>query len=337
MTHGQCCPWVFLGEQNETLLHTVDCCCFLTSPTVAFAYDDLSGGWAVPSLDTSISIANDVMNQTIIREFVAKEVRAKAVVRSNKTNVRDENLQEKSNINLSENSEYLRFNSSIIRRKQNFAQFIAKTKPNNPEGAQQMERIFSSSDVIAAIAKGISSFGLRVDNVADAYTVYWTNAWLGSRGRSDTLTQQQISSVRTQAARALLSIPAFVSASDTQKQQMAEAMLVQAALIEAYIGNAKSDPALMTKVKAAIVQGAKGMGLDLYKMTLTPDGFIPAKRGSAVDDSDIPSLPEDTPSEAELASNTGDETAPNYALIAAAGGAGLGGMFLLGKAMGRKS
>jgi hypothetical protein len=118
---------------------------------------------------------------------------------------------------------------------------------------------------------------------------------------------------------------------------MAEAMLVQAALIEAYIGNAKSDPALMTKVKAAIVQGAKGMGLDLYKMTLTPDGFIPAKRGSAVDDSDIPSLPEDTPSEAELASNTGDETAPNYALIAAAGGAGLGGMFLLGKAMGRKS
>jgi hypothetical protein len=132
------------------------------------------------------------MNQTIIREFVAKEVRAKAVVRSNKTNVRDENLQEKSNINLSENSEYLRFNSSITRRKQNFAQFIAKTKSNNPEGAQQMERIFSSSDVIAAIAKGISSFGLRVDNVADAYTVYWTNAWLGSRGRSDTLTQQKI-------------------------------------------------------------------------------------------------------------------------------------------------
>jgi hypothetical protein len=45
---------------------------FLTNSTVAFAYDDLSGGWAVPSLDTSISIANDVMNQTIIREVVAK-------------------------------------------------------------------------------------------------------------------------------------------------------------------------------------------------------------------------------------------------------------------------
>ena len=115
-----------------------------------------------------------------------------------------------------------------------------------------------------------------------------------------------------------------------------QALLVQAALIEAYVDNAKSDPALMKKVKAAIAQGAKGMGLDLYKMTLTSDGFVPDKRGSAIDEDDLQSGSESD--EQALASTEPAESgeSPNYALIAAAG-AGLGGMFLLGKVMGRKS
>jgi hypothetical protein len=107
-------------------------------------------------------------------------------------------------------------------------------------------------------------------------------------------------------------------------------------MIEAYIGNAKSDPALMSKVKAAIAKGGKGMGLDLYAMNLTPNGFVLGKRGSAVDDIDM--VPGSESNEQALATATpsSDKEVPNYALIAAAGGAGLGGMFLLGKAMERK-
>jgi hypothetical protein len=231
----------------------------------------------------------------------------------------------------------LSYSASAAVRKNNLSNFVKKTRAVDPEGASKMEAMFASTDVIGAIGKGIAPFGLRTNNVADAYTVYWTNAWLGSRGRNDTLSKQQISAVRNQAANALLTTPAFSSASNAQKQEMSEALLVQAALIEAYVDNAKSDPALMTKVKAAIAQGAKGMGLDLYKMTLTSDGFVPAKRGSAVDEDDLQLGSESEEQGLASTEPSGNSESPNYALIAAAGGAGLGGMFLLGKTISRRN
>lgn len=61
-------------------------------------------------------------------------------------------------------------------------------------------------------------------------------------------------------------------------------------------------------------------------MTLTQGGFVPAdRRGEA-----------DTGKANALASTTPPPAQPPYALIAAAGGAGLGAVFLIGKAMGRK-
>jgi hypothetical protein len=48
--------------------------------------------------------------------------------------------------------------------------------------------------------------------------------------------------VRKQTANALLSSPEFVSASDPQKQEMAEALLIQTALIEAFVESAEADP-----------------------------------------------------------------------------------------------
>jgi hypothetical protein len=293
--------------------------------------DDYGGGWAVPSLETSISISNDIVRRQI---FDNQILNSRNSSDDSPRSLNKSALQATPKLASAQQISSLNFTPSATRRKANLAQFVDKTRVDNPEGAAQMAQLFASTDVIGAIGKGIAPFGLRVNNLADAYTVYWTNAWLGSRGRDDTLSKQQIAAVRNQAANALLATPGIASASDAGKQEMAEAMLVQAALIEAYVGNAKSDPALMTKVKAAIAQGAKGMGLDLYLMTLTPNGFVPAKKGSAVDDAISPPPGEDAQA---LASKSQSDDAPNYALIAAAGGAGLGGMFLLGKAMGRKS
>ena len=309
-----------------------------STPYTAGAQSEYGGGWAVPTLDTSISITNDVINREITNKIVRDEIATKGRVSPNIFTGGSKRSLQSAPAASSQQRLSLSFRPSLLRRKQNLAQFVNKTRADNPEGAAQMAKLFATTDVIGVIGQGIAPFGLRVDNVADAYTVYWTNAWLGSRGRSDTLSQQQLTAVKNQATNALLAIPAFISASDAQKQEMAEAMLVQAAMIEAYIGNAKSDPALMSKVKAAIAKGGKGMGLDLYAMNLTPNGFVLGKRGSSVDDRDIPRAPGSEYPEQALAANDDAprDPASNYALIAVAGGAGLGGMFLLGKAMGRK-
>jgi hypothetical protein len=304
----------------------------LTPQTAIAGPDDYGGGWAVPSLETSISISNDIVRRQIFDNQILNS-RGSSDYEPRSTN--RSALQAMPKNASAQQISSLNFIPSEARRKANLAEFVDKTRANNPEGAAQMAQLFASTDVISAIGKGIAPFGLKVNNLADAYTVYWTNAWLGSRGRDDTLSKQQIDSVRSQAANALLAVPGIAAASDAGKQEMAEAMLVQAALIEAYVGNAKSDPALMSKVKAAIAQGAKGMGLDLYTMTLTADGFVPAKKGSAADE-ELPSSTGHEEAQA-LASNSPADSAPNYTLIAAAGGAGFGGMLLLGKMLGRKS
>jgi hypothetical protein len=227
----------------------------------------------------------------------------------------------------------LNYKPSLTAQKRNLANFVAKTRAVDPAAAAELERLFTS-DLMRQIDTGMRGLGLSSSNVADAYALYWTSAWLGARGRDDNLPSKQMIAVRDQAARALLSTSVFSTASDQQKQELTDALLVQSALIAGYVNGGKQDAALMPKVKAAIAQGAKSMGLDLYAMTLTEDGFVPAKKGSAIDEgiSTVPGREEQA-----LASNTPAENAPNYALIAAAGGAGLGGMFLLGKVMERKN
>jgi hypothetical protein len=122
----------------------------------------------------------------------------------------------------------------------------------------------------------MASVGLKSNNVADAYAVYWTTAWLGTRGRSDDLPKSQMIAVRNQAASALSATSLFAKATNVQKQEMAEAMILQAVLISAFVDSAKSDATLMNQVKVAITQGAKGIGINLDKMTLTANGFVPS-------------------------------------------------------------
>jgi hypothetical protein len=81
--------------------------------------------------------------------------------------------------------------------------------------------------------------------------------------------------VRNQSAKTLLVIPQFRSATNAQKQQMAEEMLIRAALISAAVDAAKSDLTVLNQVKIALAQDAKRMGLDVDRMTLSSQGFRP--------------------------------------------------------------
>ncbi len=171
----------------------------------------------------------------------------------------------------------LTYKPSTTNRRANLKRFVEKTRQVNPKGAVQMEQLFSSKDVISQINQGMVKAGLKPNNVADAYALYWTSAWLGSRGRNENLPKSQMIAIRDQAANALLKVPEFTSATDVQKQELSEALLIQAALIDAAIEEAKSDPALLAQTQKAIAKGAEGFGLDLYSMTLTSQGFRPVR------------------------------------------------------------
>jgi hypothetical protein len=235
-------------------------------PQKTLIADSLDGGWAVPSLDTAISIGRDVVNREILNKIACKGCRS----------TDSSNQNSSPQVKPIQKNARLDFKSSLNRRKQNLSRFVEKTRDKDPQGAAQMAKLFASTDVIEQVTKSIAPYGLQTNNVADVYAVYWASAWLGSRGRNENLPKSQIIAIKNQATGALSSTAQFSSATDAQKQEFAEALLIQAALIDASIDYAKSDPALLSKVKVAISQGAKAMGLELDRMTLTPQGFRPA-------------------------------------------------------------
>ena len=225
------------------------------------------------------------------------------------------------------------YSKSNTRTRANLAKFVEKTRSTDPVGAAKMAEMFASTDIIGMIDQKMQqAYGMRANNVADAYALWWTSAWMGSQGRSDDATPGQMAMVKRQAANALASTPEFATASDAGKQEMAEAMLVQVILMTATVETYKSDPAMLAKTRTAIAKGAREMGIDLNSMKLTDEGFRPSGKTGAIDPTPDQQQASATPAPAAPAT----DKSPPYALMAAAGGAGLGGVFLLGKMMGRK-
>jgi hypothetical protein len=229
----------------------------------------------------------------------------------------------------------LTYTPSMERRRANFAQFVAKSRKKDPKGAAMLEKELASSDVIAKMGRELSAFGMRTDNVGDAYAAWWLNAWLASRQRTDTPSARQIAAVREQAAQAMKSVPEMAGASDAVKQEMAEANLVQAALIGAYMEHARGNPGLFKQVAAAVRKGARASGLNLDAMELTDDGFVPGGVGTIEDESDkrVASTPADKPQLAAAREKDGNDTIV-YAVGAAAVAGLIGGVWL---ARGRRS
>ena len=175
--------------------------------------------------------------------------------------------------------------------------------------------------------------GLRADNVADAYTLWWVIAWHAVQQRDGNSDPSVMRAVKAQATQALLNAPEFLNASDAQKQEIAEALIIQAGLIDGHMENAKGNKKYQSDLAKAVNQGARSMGLDLTKMSLTQDGFVPRSGGR----SDAGDAAGD---DSQLAANNGAQAdganMGDYVLYAVAGTGLLAGMFALGKGFSKK-
>lgn len=169
----------------------------------------------------------------------------------------------------------LGYTPSKARRGANLTAFVEKTRAVDPNGAADLQRLFAEGDTIERIGAAIAPVGLRVDNLADVYALWWITAWQATRGDNDTLGRDMYAAVRAQAARVLNGAGSPARASDGEKQELAEALLVQTMLIDAAVEQAKGNPALMRQVSAAVAKGARSMGLNMAAMEITGGGFVP--------------------------------------------------------------
>lgn len=167
----------------------------------------------------------------------------------------------------------LTYAATLTRTRANVADFADKSRAVDPQGAAELEKLFAEQDVMELVEAELRKVGLTRTNLADAYTVWWTSAWLGLQGRNDDLTRAQMQAVKQQAVDAMLATPQVLVLDDAGKQKCAEALLIQAMLIGTSVDAAKEQPALMARTKAAIEKGARATGVDLSALTLGKDGF----------------------------------------------------------------
>ena len=207
----------------------------------------------------------------------------------------------------------LRYMPSKERRAANLAKFVQKTRAADPQGATDLQKLFAEGDFIERIGGLVAPIGLHIDNVADAYALWWITAWQATHGKNDDPKPAILAAVRAQAAAAVTATGEMARASDAQKQELAEALWVQTVLIDGAVEQAKHDPARLRQVGDAVRQGARGMGLNLDTIELTSKGFVP----TGVSRNDAP---------AKALRPTG--TAPYSVLTLAAGGMGVGGFLL---------
>ena len=174
-----------------------------------------------------------------------------------------------------ERSVQLDFTPSMQRRRVNYAGFVERSRRADPAGADSLAETLRS-DPITMMQPELAKVGLRVDNVADAYAVYWVEAWQAVHGVTGASSRETAQAVREQAVGAIGATPVFASATAAQKQEFAESYLIQALLVGAAKKQAGGDPGKLAQVPAAVEQGVRAAGLDLRAMTLTEEGFRPA-------------------------------------------------------------
>jgi hypothetical protein len=168
----------------------------------------------------------------------------------------------------------LTFTPSAQRRRKFLDAYIAKMRTKDPQGAENMKRLIASRDLFAEAGKIMAGYGLRANNVADAYAVWWVSSWHGSRGRQNNPTRAQLQAVKAQASRALSQVAKSGRLNEAARQQIAEACLLQAMMIDGALENAKGNPAQLQQIARAVSQGARTAGLNLAAMELTPKGFV---------------------------------------------------------------
>ncbi len=167
----------------------------------------------------------------------------------------------------------LNYTASKSRTRANLQRFANTTRAIDPAGAAQLEQLFASVDVIGEVGSVMTGLGLSKDNVADAFAVYWISAWQAANGDMSDRSAATYRSVSAQVARAFSQSSDFADANDAQKQEMAEAMLIQAALIDGAKDQMSTDPVQMQALGRAVTKGAAASGLGLANMTLSENGF----------------------------------------------------------------
>lgn len=157
------------------------------------------------------------------------------------------------------------------RVKRQFAAFVGEHGGDEAGLAAAMDR----EDFFARWGRHVSQYGLRRGDVADAMTAYWMINWQIANDVHD-VSRDQVVAVKRQVLSGMGGDSAFRGLNDGQKQEMAEALILNFIIQSvAYEDAIKAgDTALQGRLQdAAVARFRNEMNIDLRRVRLTEAGF----------------------------------------------------------------
>src|SRR6185369_2072242 len=115
---------------------------------------------------------------------------------------------------------------------------VDRIRANNPAGAKQFDVASRQHDMVKLFADDASRNGIDANDVADVAALYWITAW--SVVHRHAPTAEEIAAVRSQVKGALAQAAELASASDEEKQRMADDMIFQLMLLQAAFEQARA-------------------------------------------------------------------------------------------------
>jgi hypothetical protein len=215
---------------------------------------------------------------------------------------------------------------------------IDQTRRGDAEAGRQMEAMFTTGGFVQSIESALRSYGMKPNNLADAYSVWMVNMYSAARGDETPTSPATMKAVRDQVARSFASMPEFISAPDAKKQVLSDELLFRGAIIGGSLSSFTKGSDLRNEFIDNVRQTSKKSGFDVDTVSLTEEGFVPAKGRKGADASDAIEDSEKSFVAADASEPKGDDNdnTTSYALIAGVAGAGIGMAFLIGKAKGKK-
>ena len=171
----------------------------------------------------------------------------------------------------------LGFNPSMERRRATYNQLVEEVYLRDPGAAQQLQQTFAQTDLVAAAGEVTRQLGLDPHNLGDVMAIWLITAYEGSRTRIVTPSPAQARAVANQTAGALAASPLAAPGAEADRQQLAEALLVEAVMIENAIEATGTNPVARTQLRRSFKKSAEAAGMDLTALRLTEGGFVRAR------------------------------------------------------------
>jgi hypothetical protein len=235
----------------------------------AHAYDGTMDAFISQS-NSNMMITNSIVGGAVTRSTLKRQLNVQGSGTSSKSS------PSQANKNSGTPASALQFKRSAAVQEQSKSIFFSQMRKLDPAGAALMQARYADRDLFQALDQSVTGYGLRTDNIADAFAFWMIHLWMGSNGVSEDPPIAHIKAVRNQLVLSMQKSPMYAEFDQETKQLFAERLILNAAALKA----STQDPRLKTAQDKAALQSTIAkvgtqLGLDLRTVRITNNGFEP--------------------------------------------------------------